>query len=105
MDGFTTPPNHVKFLAKKLFADMGEIIDGSIAYLEANGGGPTEVHTHEHNHLFVVVKGEAKIILDDRDVVVKENESFLVDGTIPHSVWNNLTETTIMVGISVKVRV
>jgi len=105
MDGFTTPPNHVNFLAKKLFADIGEIIDGSIAYLEANGGGPTEVHTHNHNHLFVVVKGEAKIRLDDRDVVVKENESFLVDGTIPHSVWNNLTETTIMVGISVKVSV
>ena len=39
MGGFITPPNHINFLAKKLFAGMGEIIDGSIAYLDENGGG------------------------------------------------------------------
>ncbi|MDR0546096.1 MAG: hypothetical protein LBG77_00680 [Dysgonamonadaceae bacterium] len=27
MNDFITPPNHKNFLAKKLFADMGEIID------------------------------------------------------------------------------
>ena len=81
---------------------MGEIIDGSIAYLEKDGGGPSEPHTHEHNHLFIVVKGEAKILLNNETVVVRENDSFLVKGSIPHSVWNNLTEeTTIMIGISV----
>ena len=102
MNGFMTPPNHVHFLAKKLFADVGEIIDGSIAYLEKDGGGPAERHTHVHNHLFIVVKGEAKIIMGDETVIVKENESYFVDGSIPHSVWNNLSETTIMIGISVK---
>ena len=39
MNDFMTPPNHKNFLAKKFFAEMGEIIDGSIAYLEANGVG------------------------------------------------------------------
>lgn len=34
MKEFITPPDHIHFLAKKLFADCGEIIDGSIAYLE-----------------------------------------------------------------------
>lgn len=31
LNGFTTPPKHLKFLAKKLFDDCGEIIDGTIA--------------------------------------------------------------------------
>lgn len=102
MDGFVTPPNHLEFYAKKLFGNVGEIMEGSIAYLNENGGGPTELYTHEHNHLFVVVKGEAKVILNDSHVIVHENESYLVKGNIPNSVWNNQEETTVMIGISVK---
>ena len=102
MNGFITPPNHVNFLAKKLFAGMGEIIDGSIAYLDENGGGPTELHTHAHNHVFIVVKGEAKIQYADHEVIIKENDSYLVDGQIPHSVWNNGTEQAVMIGLSIK---
>ena len=102
MSDFITPPNHSSFLAKKLFAGMGEIIDGSIAYLDKDGGGPAEPHTHEHNHLFIVVKGEAKIIIGNETAIVRENDSYLVKGSIPHSVWNNLSETTVMIGISVE---
>jgi len=102
MKNFITPPNHVRFLAKKLFGNIGEIIDGSIAYLEKQGGGPLENHTHEHNHLFIVTEGEAKIILGEEVIIVKENESYLVDGQIPHSVWNNTENKTVMIGISVK---
>lgn len=99
---FMIPPNHVNFLAKKLFGAAGEIIDGSVAYLQPNGGGPSEQHTHDHNHLFIVTKGEAKIFLGDKEIIVKKDESFLVHGTIPHSVWNNTDGETIMIGISVK---
>lgn len=99
---FITPPNHTQFLAKKLFDDMGQLIDGSIAYLEPNGGGPLEVHTHEHNHLFIVIDGEAKVLLGEKEVIVKKDESFLVEGHIPHAVWNNTNFTTVMVGLSVK---
>ena len=102
MDGFITPPNHVNFLAKKFFAGMGEIIDGSIAYLDENGGGPAELHTHTHNHLFIVVKGKAKIQYADHEVIVGENDSYLVDGKTPHSVWNNCTKQAVMIGLSVK---
>lgn len=102
MNEFITPPKHNNFKAKKLFDNMGEIIDGAIAYIDSNGGGPTELHTHEHNHLFIVTKGEAKIQLADREVIVEQNESFLVDGHIPHAVWNNCDSETIMIGISVK---
>ena len=56
-----TPPKYVNFHAKKLFGEMGRIVDGSVAYIELNGGGPTELHTHEHNHLFIVTEGEARI--------------------------------------------
>ena len=97
-----TPPNHVNFKAKKLFAEMGEIIDGSIAYMDLSGGGPTEPHTHEHNHLFIVVKGEAKLLLDNEVVILRKDQSYLVEGKIPHSVWNNIPEETVMIGISVK---
>ena len=57
MQDFMTPPKHVNFHAKKLFGEMGRIVDGSVAYIELNGGGPTELHTHEHNHLFIVTEG------------------------------------------------
>ncbi len=99
---FITPPNHIHFLAKKLVGNCGEIIDGSIAYLEPSGGGPIELHTHQHNHFFIVVSGQAKIKLDTTEIVLNPNESFIVDGNIPHSVWNNSVETTVMIGISVK---
>lgn|SRR5574344_2007762 len=99
--GFVTPPNHIHFLAKKLFGESGEIKDGAIAYLQPGGGGPTSLHTHEHNHLFIVVSGEVKIQLGSQEVVVRENESFLVEGKIPHSVWNNGKETAVMLGITV----
>ena len=101
---FITPPDHIHFLAKKLFADCGEIIDGSIAYLEKGGGGPTSLHTHEHNHLFIVVSGQARVELDGEVRIVDANESFLVNGHIPHSVWNNIDGTTVMIGISVKAK-
>ena len=48
MSDFMTPPKHVNFRTKKLFGEMGHIVDGSIAYIDLNGGGPTELHTHEH---------------------------------------------------------
>lgn len=99
-DTFTTPPAHVNFRAKRLFGNVGEIKDGAIAYLEPGGGGPIEPHTHPHNHLFIVVKGEAKVVFPDREVIIKENDSFLVQGTIPHSVWNNSDQTSVIVGIS-----
>ena len=59
MQDFMTPPKHVNFHAKKLFGEMGRIVDGSVAYIKLNGGGPTELHTHEYNHLFIVTEGEA----------------------------------------------
>lgn len=100
-EGFITPPNHLNFEAKKLFGDVGRIIDGSIAYINLKGGGPTEKHTHEHNHLFIVTQGEAKVLLGEEVVIIKKDEAFLVEGKIPHSVWSNQDEETVMIGISV----
>lgn len=100
-EGFITPLNHLNFEAKKLFGDVGRIIDGSIAYINLKGGGPTEKHTHEHNHLFIVTQGEAKVLLGEEVVIIKKDEAFLVEGKIPHSVWSNQDEETVMIGISV----
>lgn len=102
LQGFVTPPGHVNFLAKKLFGESGEIQDGAIAYLEPGGGGPVVPHTHLHDHLFVVISGEVKIMLDNREVIVHENESFLVKGEVSHAVWNNTDQTAVMLGITIK---
>ena len=111
MNEFMTPPKHVRsamplcsaknFRAKKLFGAVGNIVDGEIAYIDLNGGGPTEQHTHEHNHLFIVTEGEAKILLGDEEVIIHKDEAFLVEGRIPHSCWNNINGVTKMIGIIV----
>lgn len=102
-DGFVTPAAHVGFVAKRLFGrEDGCIKDGAVAYIEPGGGGPTVQHTHAHDHLFIVVKGEATIRLGERVVKVCENESFRVEGSVPHSVWNETDETVVMVGITVE---
>ena len=46
MSEFITPPEHVNFKAKKLFGNAGRIIDGSVAYVDLQGGGPLKQHTH-----------------------------------------------------------
>ena len=74
----------------------------SIAYINLKGGDPTEKHTHEHNHLFIVVKGEAKAILNNDEVIIKKDEAFLVNGKLLHSVRSNQDEETVMIGISVR---
>lgn len=96
-----TPPKHINFLAKKLF-DSADMKDVSIAFLEKDGGGPTENHTHPHDHLFIVTQGEAKIILGEETVIVRKNEHILVKGNIPHSVWNNIDGQTVMIGINIE---
>ena len=40
MSDFITPPMHVNFRAKKLFGAVGNIVDGAVAYIDLNGGGP-----------------------------------------------------------------
>lgn len=99
-DKFITPPNHINFFAKNLLGKC-KIKDVAIAHLEKKGGGPIENHTHPHNHFFIVTDGECKIILDNKEIVLKKNESFLVKGEIPHSVWNNISQTTTMLGITI----
>ena len=57
---------------------------------------------HNTDHLFIVVSGEAKVLLDGEEAVIPENGSLLVKGNIPHSVWNNTDRETVMIGITVR---
>ena len=103
MLGFVPPPAHVNFLARKLFGEEGEIIDVSIAYLQSEGGGPIGNHVHpQHDHLFVVTKGQARIPLGEEAIILGKDEVYRVSGSIPHSVWNHIEGETVMIGISVK---
>lgn len=98
---FMTPPNHEKFLAKKLFNDAGKIHWGAVAYIEVGGGGPKNNHTHEDDHIFIVVDGEVKIIVDGTENIVGKDNSFYVKGSLPHSIWNNGNTTAKVIKISV----
>lgn len=100
-EGFVSPPDHIGFAAKRLFGACGEIIDGAIACIEPGGGGPTRQHTHRHDHLFVVMQGEAVIHLDDDEIVLHLHDAYLVRGSVPHSVENRTSGTVVMLGISV----
>ena len=88
-------------MAKKLFDELGKIKWGALAYIEKGGGGPTGNHTHEDNHVFIVVEGEVKIYENDEFHIVKKDEMFFVKGTTPHSIWNNGDEVAKVIKISV----
>ncbi len=102
MEQFITPPNHKGFSATKLFDESGKIKWGANAYIDKNGGGPEGNHTHSENHIFIVVDGEAKIILGDKEVIVKKNDSIFVNGMTPHSIWNNADQTATVIKISIE---
>ena len=87
MQEFITPPNHKGVSAKKLFDENGKIKWGAIAYIKKGGGGPEGNHVHSDNHIFIVVDGEAKVILGDKEIIVQKNESFFVDGMTPQGTY------------------
>lgn len=101
-NSFITPEGHTKFLAKKLFDRSGEIQWGALAYIEPDGGGPKGNHTHSENHIFIVVEGEAVVVLGNESYPVKKDESFFVDGSVPHSIWNRGPATAKVIKLSVK---
>lgn len=75
---------------------------GAIAYIEKNGGGPENNHTHSDNHLFIVVDGEVRIISGDKEILAGKNQAVFVDGMTPHSIWNNGDQTATVIKISTK---
>ncbi len=97
---FITPDGHQGFKAKKLFDEMGKIRWGAIAYIEKNGGGPKNNHTHSDDHIFIVVDGEVRIVSGSREIVARKDQAVFVDGMMPHSIWNNGDKTAVVVKIS-----
>ncbi len=77
-----------------------KILRGAIAYIEKEGGGPENNHTHSDNHIFVVADGEVKIISGDQEIIAGKDQSMFVDGMIPHSIWNNGDKTAVVIKIS-----
>lgn len=98
---FITPQGHKNFHAKKLFNEAGQIKWGAIAYIEKDGGGPIGNHTHDDNHIFVIVEGEVEIFLENESHIVKKDETFFVDGRIPHSIWNHGSGVAKVIKLSV----
>lgn len=103
MNNFIVPPNHFGFKAKRINEEIkGIISDCSIAYIEPNGGGPEPSHTHPHDHYFIVIEGVATIKMGEKKILVHEEESVLVSGSIIHSIWNETDKTLKMIGITIQ---
>ena len=102
MDEFFTPPDHVKFRAKKLCGNLGEMVDCAVAFLDKGGEGPTKQHSHELGHFFIVTKGEAYVEIGEERFILHDNESCYVKSFAPHKTGNNIDDTTVMIGISIK---
>lgn len=101
MDDFFTPENHKDFKALKLASDIdANIRDCAIAFIEPGGGGPYPDHTHSHNHLFTVISGIIEINEGNEKKQVSEGMSIIVNGELPHSVWNIGTVRAKVMGIS-----
>jgi mannose-6-phosphate isomerase-like protein (cupin superfamily) len=64
------------------------IVDSALAYVEPGGGGPEPAHTHEKDHIFIVVSGCATIKLEQQTLVLHTDETAYVKGSIEHSIWN-----------------
>jgi len=102
MHEFITPPQHYGFTAKKLFDGFNRVLtNGSIAYIEPRGGGPSPSHSHVDDHLFIVIDGTATIKLGDETIIVKADESIVVPGATLHSIWNETEDMLKMIGLSV----
>lgn len=101
LPNFVTPFDHINFRALKLFDKIGPVLDISIAYIDPNGGGPIQSHTHQHSHLFIVLEGEVIIKVENIEKTLNTNNSFLVKGNTHHSVWNVSNLRCIMLGISI----
>ena len=41
----------------------------------------------------MVAEGEVQVVLGDRKITVKQDESLFVDGMTPHSIWNRSDST------------
>jgi len=101
MDNFFTPKNHHAFKAIMLSAEIDkEIKDCAIAFIEPGGGGPQPDHTHSHNHLFTVISGTIEINEGNEKKQIREGMSIIVNGELPHSVWNIGTVRAKVMGIS-----
>ena len=99
---FITPADHKDFLAKRLFGPCGEILDGSIAYIAPGGGGPSQMHIHQHDHLFIVVSGQITILQGTKQIELGANEALRVTGEVPHAMWNLSDQQAVVIGLSVE---
>jgi mannose-6-phosphate isomerase-like protein (cupin superfamily) len=100
-DDYIDPPNHFGFRAKALLRkEQGTKVDGAIAIIDPKGGGPSPDHTHEHDHLFFVIKGTATIRMGFEEVTLNEDKALVVLGNVEHSVWKFADTELKMIGIN-----
>lgn len=101
MDGFTPVPCHTGFLAKRVFAEAGRVLDVSIARLEPRGGGPVPAHSHPgRDHLFIVTQGALEVRTPEGIRRFGPDEALLVSGGQVHEAWNAGDSPAVVAGIT-----
>jgi mannose-6-phosphate isomerase-like protein (cupin superfamily) len=95
------PPGHLKFAAKWLAQkETGAPVNVFWGDVGHEGGGPEPRHTHPHDHIFIIVEGEAKVVIGDEEHLLGSQQAIHITGTIPHAIWNVGPGELKMVGIS-----
>lgn len=103
MAGFQPVPGHVGFLAKRVFGQVGGVLDVSVARLEPGGGGPEPPHRHpERDHLFIVTEGIMEARLPEGVRRFGPDGSLLVHGADLHEIWNAGNTPAVVVGITLR---
>ncbi len=92
---------HTGVLAKILLKDCGNINNVGIEIIKPHGGGPNHPDLHRHDHMFIVVEGEIRAEISGATKVIKKDESIIVDGRLPHSIWNDADTPAKVVKISI----
>ena len=73
-----------------------------MTHLEPGGGGPISVHTHPHDHLFIVTEGTMEARLPESVRRFGPDEALLVRGAELHEIWNAGSTPAVVVGITLR---
>lgn len=85
----TLPSDYTGYAARALLCkEEGSPADCCLAVIEPGGGGATPAHTHDHDHIFFVIEGAARIQIGEMSSLLTSNQALHVPGATIHSIWN-----------------
>ncbi len=92
-------PDHLGFMAAKMLLDTPPSEHYKITYSILKPGGYADEHIHPWDHAYYVIKGKAKIKVEDDEREVGQDSLVYVPPNAKHSVRNMLNEPLVVVAV------